>query len=417
MANFKRIAAMAAAAAILSSMAACGSNTAYALTIDGEQIKAGIYIYYSYLAYNDAVQTIASQDSEIDTSDKEVVKKQKIDGKDAYDWIQDKALSYCKEQAAINKEFKAANLTLPEETQTELDTTMETFWEQNKENFMKNGISESSIYDIMEYTYNANEVFYYYYGIGGADGVTEKEVHKYYVENTARTQYVAFNAVDGVGEALEGSAKTKFEKMVDGYLAAVKKLDESDEIEEKMNSIQEEYNAYVTSVSEEAAATATVTNEAGETVTVTTTTTAKTTTSEGETTTTTTTIPYANEALIPKVTTDEDTKEEDLTYTPNKTVYDYIFDKAKINEPDVVYDEESNTYYLVVRYDMEDRMTADDVWTEQLQRGVVSAMYSKDFQDRLDKWVEALDVKTNDAALKRYNPFELKFENEQNTGA
>lgn len=44
-------------------------------------------------------------------------------------------------------------------------------------------------------------------------------------------------------------------------------------------------------------------------------------------------------------------------------------------------------------------------------------MYSKDFQDRLDKWVEALDVKTNDAALKRYNPFELKFENEQNTGA
>ncbi len=417
MANFKRIAAMAAAAAMLSSMAACGSNTAYALTIDGEQIKAGIYIYYSYLAYNDAVQTIASQDSEIDTSDKEVVKKQKIDGKDAYDWIQDKALSYCKEQAAINKEFKAANLTLPEETQTELDTTMETFWEQNKENFMKNGISESSIYDIMEYTYNANEVFYYYYGIGGADGVTEKEVHKYYVENTARTQYVAFNAVDGVGEALEGSAKTKFEKMVDGYLAAVKKLDESDEIEEKMNSIQEEYNAYVTSVSEEAAATATVTNEAGETVTVTTTTTAETTTSEGETTTTTTTIPYANEALIPKVTTDEDTKEEDLTYTPNKTVYDYIFDKAKINEPDVVYDEESNTYYLVVRYDMEDRMTADDVWTEQLQRGVVSAMYSKDFQDRLDKWVEALDVKTNDAALKRYNPFELKFENEQNTGA
>lgn len=417
MANFKRIAAMAAAAAMLSSMAACGSSTAYALTIDGEQLKAGIYIYYSYVAYNDAVQTIAEQDSEIDTSDKEVVKKQKIDGKDAYDWIQDKALTYCKEQAAINKEFKAANLSLPEETQSELDTTMESFWEENKENFEKNGISESSIYDIMEYTYNANEVFYYYYGIGGKDGITEKEVHEYYVDNTVRSQYVAFNAVDGVGEALEGSAKTKFEKMVDGYLAAVKKLDDSEKIEEEMNSIQEEYNAYVTSVSEEAAATATVTNEAGETVTVTTTTTAETTTSEGETTTTTTTVPYANEAMIPRVTTKEDTKEEDLTYTPNKTVYDYLFDKAKINEPDVVYDEESNTYYLVVRYDMEERMSADDIWTDELQRGVVSAMYSGDFQDRLDKWVEALDVKTNDAALKRYNPFELKFENEQNTGA
>lgn len=409
MLNFKRITSAAAAAAMLSSMAACGSTTANVLTIDGEQVKAGVYIYYSYVAYSDAVKTISEQDSEIDTNDKEVVKKQNIDGKKALEWIQDKALTYCKEHVAVNKEFEAAGLTLSDETVSEIDDTMESMWAQSQESFEKNGISESSVREVMEYTYIASELFYYYYNIDGKEGVTEKDAHDYYVDNTARVQYVFFNSVDGAGEALEGSAKDKFKKMVDEYLSAVEKLSGREKIENKMNDIQEEYNAYVTSVAEEEAAkaAATATDEEGNLIT--TTTTEATTTSEDETTTTTTTEPYANEKFIAKVTTDEKTKEEDLTYNPNKAVYDYIFEEAKTNKPGVVYDEESNSYYLVVRYDMEERMTEDDIWTDDLKRGVVSAMYSKDFQNKLDEWVAALDVKVNTAAVKRYDPFDIDF--------
>lgn len=412
MSNFKRIAAAAAAATMLSSLAACGSSTANALTINGEPIKAGVYIYYSYVAYGEAVQTLSEQNAELDTTDDEVVKNQNIDGMSTLEWIQDKALTYCKEQAAVVKQFKEEGLTLSEETTEEFNSTMESFWAENQESFESNGISESSIHDIMEYTYMTSDLFYHYYNIDGKEGVTEDEVYDYYVDNTARVQYIAFNSVDGNGEALEGNAKTKFENMVDDYFSAVEKLSDEKKIEDKMNEVKEEYNAYVTSVSEQAAATAT--DEEGNLIG--TTTTEATTTSEGETTettTTTTTAPYANESIIAKVTTDEDTKEEDVTYSPNKAVYDFIFEEAELNKPEVVYDEESNSHYLVVRYDIEKRMTEDDLWTDSLKRGVVSAMYNDAFQDKLDGWVEALDVKVNDAAIKRYDPFEIDFSNDQ----
>ncbi len=418
MSNFKRIAAAAAAATIFSSLAACGSGTAYALTINGEPIKAGVYIYFSYVAYNEAVQTLAEQDSELDTTDKEVVKQQNIDDMSTLEWIQDKALTYCKEQAAIVNKFNELDLTLSEDDVKEIDDTMDSLWDESQETFEKNGISESSVRDIMEYTYMTTDLFYYYYDIGGEEGVTEDEVHDYYVENTARVQYISFDSVDGNGESLDGSAKTKFEKMVNDYLEAVEKLSDESKIEDKMNEIQEEYNAYVTSVSEQAAAEAAATatdedgNLIGTTTTAATTTTTAATASDGETTettTTTTTVPYANESIISKVTTDEDTDEEDVSYTPNKTVHDFIFDEAEINKPELVSDEESGTQYLVVRYDIENRLTEDDLWTDTTKKSTISVMHNDDFQDKLDGWVEELDVVVNDAAIKRYDPFDIDF--------
>lgn len=419
MANFKRIAAAALAASLACSLAACGKNSMTAFTVDGEEIKAGVYIYYSYVAYNDAITTLQEQNPDLDTTDDSVVKDQTIDGKDTLTWIKDKAAKYCKEQIAVNKQYEEAGLTLSEESKAEVAAYMEQVWGEQSEKFERNGISEASVHDVIEYTYKASDLFSHYYNIDGVEGVTEKEVHEYYVDNTARVQYIAFNAVDGNGEALKGNAEKDFKKMVDDYLASVEKLNDEKKIEEKMNSIQEEYTAYVTSVSEEAAAeaAATATDENGETVGTTTTTTTTLSEEEESTTTTTTTVPYANESVIARVTTDEKTKEEDLTYRPNKTVYDFIYNEAKQNKPEVVYDEESNTYYLVVRYDLEKRMTDDDLWTDTIKEGVVSVMFSDEFQTKLDEWVAALNVTVNDAAIDRYDPFEINFDDESTTTA
>ena len=259
MANFKRIAAAAASIAMLGSLAACGSNTAYAFTIDGEKVNAGVYIYYSYVSYNEAINTLTEQNSELDTTDDKLVKEQQIDGKDTLTWIQDKAATYCKEHVAVNKEFDAAGLSLSDDMLTEIDTAMETFWSENQKGFEKNGVSEGSVREVLEYTYKASELFKYYYNIDGEEGTTEDEVYDYYVDNTARVQYIRFDAVDGAGERLEGSGETQFKKMVDDYLAAVEKLNDEKKIEDEMDTIKEEYSAYVTSVSEEAAAEAAAT--------------------------------------------------------------------------------------------------------------------------------------------------------------
>ena len=47
--NIKKITAVAAAAAVMSSMTACGENTTWGATIDGSDIPAGIFIYYLQL--------------------------------------------------------------------------------------------------------------------------------------------------------------------------------------------------------------------------------------------------------------------------------------------------------------------------------------------------------------------------------
>ena len=49
--KWKKAAATLLAAAVTGSFVACGESTANAMTIDGIQIKAGMYIYYSYNAY------------------------------------------------------------------------------------------------------------------------------------------------------------------------------------------------------------------------------------------------------------------------------------------------------------------------------------------------------------------------------
>lgn len=414
MANWKRIAAAFTAAAMMGSLAACGSNTAYAFTIDGEQVKAGIYIYYSYVAYNDAITTLTEQNAELDTTDDDLVKDQIIDDVDTLTWIQNKAQDYCEEHIAVNRDFDAVGLTLTEEEISEIDATMESFWGTNEEAFEENGISEASIREVMEYTYKASDLFLYYYDIDGEEGVTEEEVHEHYVENNARVQYVRFDLVDGTGAELDDDGKAEIEEMVNDYLAAVEKLKDEDKIGEKMDEIQEEYNAYVTSVSEEAvAATATSATDAeGNEIAATTTTTTTAAEDASETTTTTTTVPYANEAIVVKATTDEDTSEEDITYSPSKTIHDFVYDEAEINKPEVVFDEENNAYYLIVRYDIEERMNEDDIWTEDQRTSTVSSMFSDSFQEKLDEWCGAMNVQVNEAAVKRYDPFEIDFDSE-----
>ena len=67
-------------------------------------------------------------------------------------------------------------------------------------------------------------------------------------------------------------------------------------------------------------------------------------------------------------------------------------------------------YYLVVRYDIEERMSEDDLWTESTIDNTVYQMNNKKFQDDLDSRADAANVQRNTAAYKRYDPFKLNFE-------
>lgn len=465
--KWKKAAAVLAAAAVTATCAACGSGTAYAVTIDGVQVKAGVYIYYSYASYMELTQTLQSENSDLDVSDDKVVKEQTMDGVSTETWIQNKTMEYCQRHVAIQKKFDELGLELAEEDQSSISDTIESFWESNGEVYEKNGISKDSVEQVLENTYMTNEVFLYYYDVDGEEGVTEDELKEYYEENNARVRYIQFNLTDGNGEALDDAGKSDMKAMVADYLGELEALKgDEDAMEDEMDTIQSEYNAYVTSISEEAAAaTATsATDEEGneipaETTALETTAAEETTTAvaeedaetteiagdeesaettaadvdanteeattvsaeesdveEAETTdTTTTTAPYANERIIAKVTTDEDTDPEDVTYTPSEKAYHFIFDEAELGVPAIVEDEEA--YYLILRRDITERMTEDDLWTENQVTSVVSQKYGDAFEDMLDGWTEEQTVEKNDRAIKRYDAFDIDMESSSQAAA
>ena len=420
MIKWKKLAATVVAAAAAVSCVGCGNQAlAYPLTIDGVKIKAGIYIYYSYQAYTEATSTIQKQNSDLDTTDEEVVKAQTIDGKDAETWIKDRTMEYCKEFVAIQKDFDAKGLT------NQVKNYISSAWDSSGETFEKNGIAESSVQDIFLSTYKEQELFQHYYGADGEKGVTEDELKEYYEDNDARVRYITFNLKDGNGDLLKDDGKKEMKSMVEDYLSVLKTLKDEDAINDKMDTIQEEYNAYVTSISEEAAAaTAETTADTEETVTraasdadssdETTTTTVSGATEEESsdtTETTTTTAPYANESIITKVsTTDEKDKdnEDSINYTPSKKAYEAIFNDAKTDVPFIVEDDEA--YYLIVRFDITKRMTDDDLWTEDQMKAVASRKYWDNFTDDKKEMANALNIdQQSDRAIKKYDPFKLDF--------
>lgn len=471
MLKWKKAAATILAAAVAGSFVACGESTATAMTIDGVQIKAGMYIYYSYSAYLELTQTLQSENSDLDVTDDDVVKAQKMDNVDAETWIQNKTLEYCQQYAAIVNKAEELDVTLTDDEKTEVSDSVDTFWDSNGEIYEKNGISKESVTLILENSYLTSDVFLYYYDVDGDKGVTEDELKEYYIDNNARVRYIKFDMTDGNGDELDDSGKADLKEMVEGYLERVEDVMGDDEaMDAEMDAIDTEYDAYVTSISEEAAAetatsatdedgneiaattteaettteaatttvteaettaedTAETTVTAGDDSTAETTTTAAAdsevaeTTVSGETTTvadesdeettesgetTTTTSPYANESIIAKVTTDEDTDEEDVTYTPSEKAYNYIFDEAELGVPAIV--EDDDAYYLILRMDIEDRMTSDDLWTDDQIETVIYDKYTDDFKDMRDEWCAAQTVDKNDRAIKRYDAFDIDMD-------
>ena len=62
-----------------------------------------------------------------------------------------------------------------------------------------------------------------------------------------------------------------------------------------------------------------------------------------------------------------------------------------------------------MRMDIRDRMTADDLWTEDRVQSVISQMYSDAYMDKMDEWTAAQKVEVNKRAVKRYDPFDIEL--------
>ena len=73
----KKLTAVATALAMTASFSGCGSSTATGLTVDGYDIRAGIFIFYTMSAYYEASEIIGEDGT--DTTDIDNIKNAHID--------------------------------------------------------------------------------------------------------------------------------------------------------------------------------------------------------------------------------------------------------------------------------------------------------------------------------------------------
>ncbi|NLT08084.1 MAG: hypothetical protein GXY08_01050 [Ruminococcus sp.] len=422
MKKINRFAAAALSFAIATTFAGCnapgaitfGNGTKNALTIDGYDVPAGIFINNEIVAYREAMYKQFLSTGSLPTYDD--IKGSKIEDMDAEDWIQKEATETCKLYVAIEREFDKLGEELTDEEKEEIKTYIKSI--SDNELFSDNGISDDSIKKTCTNTYKQEHLFDHYFGIDREMGCSEDDLKEYFKENTARVKYIAIKMTDADGKALEDDAKRELDTKIDKWIRDINAETTNEKKLAKMDEVKTEYEEYT------AAQTSTTPADGDTGVTTTTTTTAAVTTAEGsdasDTTTTTTADPYANEVTVTKMTTTEpaDNKNDTTTTQPaeetdaekaEKALNEKIFGDMPLYKAEK-YEYDKDTVYIIIKGDIAERMTDKDLWSEDQIKTVLRTRYSKKFSDWIEGIANSYSVEKNDKAYKRYAPFDLDYE-------
>ncbi len=449
--SFKKVPAVLTVVTLIAACTGCGHNTTTAMTIDDYVVPAGVYLYYLNSSYSNALSQLSSENESLDTTDTKMLQTLYLDNKDIRTWVEDKATELCVDFVTTEKKFDELGLELDAETKEQLESMLEYYWSYYADSMTELGVSEESFRKVMTSSYKSEAVFDHYYEIGAEEGVTEEELQDYYAENNIRAQYVKFDLHDSEGNVLEDSEKAEILELAKKYQNQAEKAYQdggAEAVMTEMNRIQDDYDYYMTSVSEQEAGIPeeelTTTTAKAETVPTETTTVTDSEDSENpeETTTEvlnsnldsesdldaefesdldtdldsnldsdseteTETVSYTNESIISVINLEDYEDDEEIYYTPSEDVYNQLLSITDTDYGKVYLVEEDEAYYLVTRYAIRDRMTEEDLWNESNIYNARVSKYSDAFEEKMDEWSAILNIQKNDASFKRYDPFKF----------
>ena len=224
----KKISALALSAVLACSAASCTFGPGkWSYKTNISEISAGSWIYNTYQSYNEAVNKIQEANKDNEEFDVQLIDitKEKIEDKNAVDWIFDEAKDKCISLLTAEKLAKDKSVVIDEEQlKMTADMYVQYYYkgsEQMTEFYEKLGVSEDSFAEcVTRYNYIYQELFEKLYGKDGEKEVSDEDVKKYYSENVIPYYYIAYqlkttdeegNSVDIDGETKE-TAITNFNK-------------------------------------------------------------------------------------------------------------------------------------------------------------------------------------------------------------
>lgn len=375
MAKAKKItAALTAALLCTASLTAC-SDTSYVMTVGDSKINAGIYIYNELTEMSYQMTMMYYQKG---------IKKdyfdQKVDGKAFDEYLSDYALTATKEYAAVVDKFNELGLTLSDEDIKSINNSISSTWDSQGEFYESEGISKESVKLALKGSKMREELFDHYYAEGGEEAVSDDEMVKYLDDNYLRYKSISFAKT----KASTDSSSSATDSSTDSADAANEEAKaKRDEFLEKAQGVSfddfdriiDEYNDYVASKKASDSSSATDSDSSA----------SDSSSSEPD--------PYANEKMMNYGAMDDSQKD-----TTNgkilKEVSGMSTDVATAYEDD-------NAYYILIKGDVKDR---DTEYAKDNHEDLLKEMKSDEFQKKLTSWVEKLDIKVNNKAIKRYTP-------------
>ena len=421
MAKAKKItAALTAALLCTASLTAC-SDTSYVMTVGDSKINAGIYIYNELTEMSYQMTMMYYQKG---------IKKdyfdQKVDGKAFDEYLSDYALTATKEYAAVVDKFNELGLTLSDEDIKSINDSISSTWDSQGEFYESEGISKESVKLALKGSKMREELFDHYYAEGGEEAVSDDEMVKYLDDNYLRYKSISFAKTTASTDSSSSATDSSTDSADAANEEAKAKRDEFLEKAQGVSfddfdSIIDEYNDYVASKkakdsssaadsdSSSAADSSTASDDTSSVSDIDTSSTASDDTSSVSDSTAESSSsvdsnsstdssssepdPYANEKMMNYGAMDDSQKD-----TTNgkilKEVSGMSTDVATAYEDD-------NAYYILIKGDIKDR---DKEYAKDKHEDLLKEMKSDEFQEKLTSWVEKLDIKVNNKAIKRYTP-------------
>lgn len=192
--KLKKFTGLLLCAALALSMAACKFTTpAVVMTVEGEDIPAGLYLMYQYQAYSSAKSKLEDKSAK--------VLKSEIEGVKAEEWIHNETVASAKRYVWVEKAFAEAGLTFTEEEQASIDSQLDTIWANNEALLAANGIGRENYRRFYECEAKYEKLLAEYQD-GESDKITDAEAKKYMDETYSRIQTLVLPTTDADSAAL-----------------------------------------------------------------------------------------------------------------------------------------------------------------------------------------------------------------------
>jgi hypothetical protein len=208
-----KITAIVIAAVMILGLSAC-ADTRHALTLNGENIRAGEFIYLQISAAQEAADKFMELYPETDIfADGFDFFRQELEGKSFSDWVNDRAVQMLTEMTAVALLFEELGLEITAEDEINARRNVEAIWGNTEvrnsfgldydtlgEFYEDIGVGKDSLTAVLLNGLMEEDLFFALYGEGGAEEVSPEEIENYFAQNFVRYRVIRMPLADLEGQ-------------------------------------------------------------------------------------------------------------------------------------------------------------------------------------------------------------------------